>query len=356
MACATSSIHARARPYDMTMPVLDIGGLSLSFKTDHGVAHVLDGVDLSVDPAEIVGLVGESGCGKTTLARAILGTLPAEQIRIAHGHMRLDGVDLLADGGAARHARGRTVTFVPQDPLLSFNPLFRIGTQITDLMRWTSRAPAGRHWAGRRWGRSRRIDEERALAMLAAVQLPNPREIFAQYPHQLSGGQCQRVMIAMALLPQPRMIIADEPTAALDATIQIQVLGLLRRVAAEFGVAILFATHSLGAAWEICDRVMVMYAGQIVESAPRAVFFSRPSHPYARQLRASEPELGRTPKGIPGTAPSTASLSPGCPYEQRCPRVTEICRSVRPPMRQLETGHWAACHNPWTTASDLAHT
>jgi len=335
----------------MTTPVLDIGDLSLSFKTDRGAAHVLDGVDLSIDPAEIVGLVGESGCGKTTLARAILGTLPAHQTRIARGHMRLGGVDMIADGEGARHARGRTVTFVPQDPLLSFNPLFRIGTQITDLMRWTSPAQAGR-----RWGRSRRIDEERALAMLAAVQLPNPREILVQYPHQLSGGQCQRVMIAMALLPQPRMIVADEPTAALDATVQIQVLGLLRRVAAEFGVAILFATHSLGAAWEICDRVMVMYAGQIVESAPRAVFFSRPSHPYARQLLASEPELGRIPKAIPGAAPSTASLSPGCPYEQRCPRVTEICRSARPPMRQLETGHWAACHNPWTTASDLAHT
>jgi peptide/nickel transport system ATP-binding protein/oligopeptide transport system ATP-binding protein len=332
-------------------PVLDIGDLSLSFRTDQGAARVLDGVDLDVAPAEIAGLVGESGCGKTTLVRAIFGTLPEHHVQIDRGHIRLAGTDMLQGGAAARHARGRTVTLVPQNPLMSFNPLFRIGTQITDLMRWT--APAQ---DGRRLGRSRRADEERALAMLSAVQLSQPREILTKYPHQISGGQCQRVMIAMALLPNPRMIIADEPTAALDTTVQLQILSLLRRVAAEFRVAMLFATHNLGAAWEICDRVMVMYAGQIVESAPRAVFFSRPRHPYARQLLASVPELGRVPEGIPGAAPSTLSPSPGCPYEQRCPRASEICRSVRPTMRQMSTGHRVACHNPWTDEPILAHT
>lgn len=332
-------------------PVLDIEGLTLSFKTDQGPAHVLDGVDLAVAPGEIVGLVGESGCGKTTLARAILGTLPEHQTRIGGGRIRLAEIDMLQGGRAARQARGRIVTLVPQNPLLSFNPLFRIGTQITDLMRWT--APAQE---GRRLRRSRRADRARAVEMLAAVQLPQPREILAQYPHQISGGQCQRIMIAMALLPNPRMIIADEPTAALDATVQLQILGLLRRITAEFGVAMLFSTHNLGAAWEICDRVMVMYAGQIVESAPRTVFFSRPHHPYARQLLASVPELGRIPEGIPGAAPSIFHLSPGCPYEQRCPRASEICRTVRPMMREMEAGHRVACHNPWTDAPILAHT
>jgi peptide/nickel transport system ATP-binding protein len=332
-------------------PILAISDLSLSFKTDQGAAHVLNGVDLAVRPSEIVGLVGESGCGKTTLARAVFGTLPEHQVQIDRGQIELAGVDMLERGQAARHARGRTVTLVPQNPLMSFNPLFRIGTQIADLMRWT--APAQ---GGVRSARSRRVNEERALAMLSAVQLSQPREILAKYPHQVSGGQCQRIMIAMALLPNPKMIIADEPTAALDTTVQLQILGLLRRVAAEFGVGMLFSTHNLGAAWEICDRVMVMYAGQIVESAPRAAFFSRPRHPYARQLLASVPELGRTAEGIPGSAPSTLVASQGCAYEQRCPRVSEICRKVRPSMRELESDHRVACHNPWTDEPVLAHT
>jgi oligopeptide/dipeptide ABC transporter ATP-binding protein len=153
-------------------------------------------------------------------------------------------------------------------------------------------------------------------------------------------------MIAMALLPQPRMIVADEPTAALDATVQLQILGLLRRVAEEFGVAILFATHSLGAAWEVSHRVLVMYAGQIVESAPREIFFSRPAHPYAHQLLASEPEIGRIPKSIPGATPDAESRAPGCPYAPRCPRVLDICSKARPKMQEREAGHWAACHNP----------
>ena len=342
MDCATSSIREPGGRCETMRPVLDISELSLGFQTADGLAHVLDRVDLTVEPGEIVGLVGESGCGKTTLARAILGTLPQHQAQIDSGHIRLDGNDMLQDCKAARDARGRVVTVVPQDPYASFNPLFRVGTQIADLMRWT--APAQ---GGRRFGRSRRIDEEAALAMLAAVQLPRPREILAKYPHQLSGGQRQRVMIAMALLPQPRIIIADEPTAALDATVQMQILGLLRRVVVERGVAILFATHNLGAAWEICDRIVVMYAGQIVEAAPREAFFARSRHPYTRQLLDSVPEPGRLPVGIPGDAPSPLSPSPGCRFSPRCSRASNICRDVRPSLREGEPGHWVACHHPY---------
>ena len=329
----------------MTMaPALDIGELSFSFRTEQGPARVLDRLDLTVKPAEIVGLVGESGCGKTTLARAILGMLLEHQVRIEGGHIRLDGIDMLHGGEAARHARGRVVTFVPQDPYASLNPLFRVGTQISDLMRWTAPIQKGR-----------RIDREVALAMLAAVQLPQPRKILAKYPHQLSGGQRQRVMIAMALLPQPRIIIADEPTAALDATVQAQILGLLRRIAAERGVAILFATHNLGAAWEICDRVMVMYAGQIVEAAPREAFFKAPRHPYSQGLLASLPEHGRDPVGIPGDLPSPLSPSLGCPFSPRCSRASETCRDARPSLDEGEPGHWVACHHPWTTAAPFGY-
>lgn len=322
-------------------PVLDIGGLSVSFGTAQGPTRVLDHVDLVVNRAEIVGLVGESGCGKTTLARAILGTLPEHQARIDAGHIRLDGIDLLKGGKAARHARGRAVTVVPQDPYASFNPLFRVGTQMADLMRWTAPLPRRR-----RFGGSRRIAEEVALATLAAVQLSQPREILAKYPHQLSGGQRQRVMIAMALLPQPQIIIADEPTAALDATVQAQILGLLRRIAAEHGVAILFATHNLGAAWEICDRIMVMYAGQIVEDAPRDAFFSRPRHPYTRQLLASVPEARRSSAGNLGDMPMSLSHPSGCPFSPRCSHAARICRDARPSLCEDEPGHWVACHHP----------
>ncbi|MEQ1954039.1 ABC transporter ATP-binding protein [Mesorhizobium sp. CN2-181] len=331
-------------------PVLDISDLAVSFRTSQGPSRVLDHVNLSIEPGEIVGLVGESGCGKTTLARAILGTLAEREAVIGSGHIRIDGIDMLRGGEAAQRARGRTVTVVPQDSYLSFNPLFRVGTQIADLMRWTAPIHEGGRFRG-----SRRLNEEKALAMLAAVQLPQPRKILAKYPHQLSGGQRQRVMIAMALLPQPRIIIADEPTSALDATVQAQILGLLRRVAVEQGVAILFATHNLGAAWEICDRIMVMYAGQIVEAAPRNAFFSNPRHPYSRGLLASLPEFGRDLAGIPGEVPDPLLPAPGCSFGPRCSRASDICRNARPAFREDDPGHLVACHHPWTAEHPFAY-
>jgi oligopeptide/dipeptide ABC transporter ATP-binding protein len=327
-------------------PVLDIGELCLSFRTDQGPAQVLDRVELAVRPGEIVGLVGETGCGKTSLVRAILGTLPERQACINGGHIRLDGTDVLRDARAARHARGRFVTFVPQDPLASLNPLFRIGTQISDLMRWTVTSPRRP-----RFCRSQRSQEDAALAMLDAVQLPHPRAVMRKYPHQLSGGQRQRVLIAMALLPRPRIIVADEPTAALDVTIQAQILTLFRRIAGERGVAILFATHNLGAVWEICDRIVVMYAGQTVEIAPRDAFFTSPRHPYTRLLLASRSEIRPNGVGIPGDVPSPLLPPAGCRFNPRCPRATEICRRVRPPLLDWKADHRVACHHPWPVAS-----
>ncbi|PTM41662.1 ABC transporter ATP-binding protein [Bosea sp. 124] len=330
--------------------LLDISKLSLSFRTEKGPARVLDMIDLAVKPGEIVGLVGESGCGKTTLARSILGTLPEGLTEIGSGHIRLDGVDMLRGGKAAEKIRGRVVTFVPQDPFASFNPLFRIGTQIADLMRWKAPRPEGS-----RFGGHRRADEDAAIAMLDAVQLPKPRAILAKYPHELSGGQRQRVMIAMALLPQPQLIIADEPTTALDVTVQAQILGLLRRLAVERGVSVLFTTHDLGAAWEICDRVVVMYAGQTAEIAPREAFFADPRHPYTRMLLNSLPEPGRDPVGIPGGVPSPLTPPGGCRFNPRCPRVTDICREARPALDEREPGHLVACHHPATASAEALH-
>jgi oligopeptide/dipeptide ABC transporter ATP-binding protein len=324
--------------------LLSVTDLALGFRAEGGEARVLDCVNLSIRPGEIVGLVGESGCGKTTLARAILGTLPRHQTRVSQGRVVLDGTDMLAPQGGGEAVRGRIVTFIPQDPFASFNPLFRIGTQIMDLMRWKSprRKPGSRFYTLAR----RHADRQSVIAMLDAVQLPQPERILRKYPHELSGGQRQRVMIAMALLPEPRLIIADEPTTALDVTVQAQILGMLRKLTADRGVSVLFTTHDLGAAWEICDRVVVMYAGQTAEVAPREAFFTSPRHPYTRMLLRSLPEEGQDPVGIPGSVPSPRNPPPGCRFHPRCPRATEICRAQRPPLAEDGDGHLTACHHP----------
>lgn len=330
-------------------PVLAIEQLSVAYRTPHGDAAVLDGVSLEVRPGEIVGLVGETGCGKTTLAQAVLGTLPQHQARIVAGEIRVEGTDLLQNAAAARRARGRAVTLVPQDPYASLNPLFPVGTQIVDLMRHTA-PPETR----RRLGRRRRRYEEAARAMLATLHLSNGAEVMNQYPHQLSGGQRQRVMMAMALLPQPRIIIADEPTAALDASVQAQVLYLLRRISADHGVGVLFTTHNLGAAWDVCDRIVVMHAGRVVESGGRDAVYARPLHPYARQLLANMPQLG----GNRAEARTDAAISPvatsGCLFNSRCLHQSQVCRAVRPTLNARKPGHVVACHHVFTAEASSA--
>jgi peptide/nickel transport system ATP-binding protein len=328
--------------------ILDVGEFSLSFRTAKGAARVLDRINLTVRPGEIVGLVGESGCGKTTMIRAILGTLPERTAQVGGGRILLDGVDMIRGGKAAQSMRGRDVTFVPQDPFASFNPLFHIGTQIRDLMRWRA---SGLN--GSRSGRSPQIVEAAVSAILDAVQLPPA--ILAKYPHELSGGQRQRVLIAMALLPQPRIIIADEPTTALDVILQAQILSLLRRLAVERGVSVLFATHDLAAAWEICDRITVMYAGQIVEVGPRETFFNKPHHPYSRMLLASLPEPDRNPRVIPGGVPNPLHPPEGCRFNPRCPSVSAACVETRPKLSTAGSDHLVACHHPGASDVRIAH-
>jgi peptide/nickel transport system ATP-binding protein len=292
--------------------------------------------------------VGESGCGKTTLARAILGVLPANSARISSGTIDFEDRNLLAEDPAdlATEVRGRQITFVPQDPFSSFNPVFTIGAQIDELMKWKSpEAPPG---AGRRFypRARRRADRARVMDLLRTVQLPDPEGILKKYPHEVSGGQRQRLMIAMALLPDPQLIIADEPTTALDVTIQAQILKLLRRLATERGVSVLFTTHDLGTAYEICDRITVMYAGQEVESAPVEEFFANPRHPYTNRLLASLPSRERGIEGIAGQIPGLIDPPTGCRFHPRCDRATDACRAARPDTDEAGSGHALRCFHP----------
>ena len=329
----------------MTSDLITVRGLKVSFASDAGIARVLDGVDLTIRRGEIMGLVGESGCGKTTLARAILGILPVNAARIEAGEIRFDDRNILDldEAALATQLRGREIAYIPQDPFTAFNPVFTIGTQIADLMRFKS--PLLRE--GRLSARERRrADRVRVLEMLRLVQLPDPEGVLRKYPHEVSGGQRQRLMIAMALLPEPKLVIADEPTTALDVTVQAQILTVLKRLARDRGVAVLFTTHDLGTAYEICDRITVMYAGQEVEEAPVADFFARPSHPYTRKLLDSLPSSENGIRGITGEIPRLVDPPPGCRFHPRCERATEKCCTTRPPTHAVAAAHDVRCHHP----------
>jgi peptide/nickel transport system ATP-binding protein len=319
-------------------PLLEVRDLRIGFATDSGVARVLDGVNLSVDRGRIMGLVGESGCGKTTLARAVLGIL-APNATTEGGAIRFDGQDLLGmpRDRLQRDVKGRRIAFVPQDPYGAFNPLFRVGDQIMELMKWKSPL---RDQDERGLGAlltpyprvRRRADRAAAIALLNEVQIPDPGSALGKLPGQFSGGQRQRLMIAMALLSNPDLIIADEPTTALDVTIQAQILKLLRSLAKDRGVSVLLTTHDLGTAYEICDDITVMYAGQEVEAAPVAEFFANPRHPYTAHLLASLPDPAREMQEIGGEIPSLLSPPTGCRFHPRCRSASAQCAAARPPI------------------------
>jgi peptide/nickel transport system ATP-binding protein len=342
-------------------PLLSVRDLEVSFVTEGGRAHVLDRISLDVAPGEVVGLVGESGCGKTTLARAILGILPAAA-QTHGGAIEFRGRDLLREPPASLNdrVRGRAITFIPQDPFSSFNPLFAVGAQMMDLMKWKS--PRLGDGEGARWPalvrpypRARhRADRAAVLDVARAVQIPDPERALRRLPHEFSGGQRQRLMIAMAFLPRPDLIIADEPTTALDVTIQAQILRLLRTLVKERGVSVLFTTHDLGTAHEICDRVVVMYAGQEMESAPTAAFFQRPAHPYTRCLLDSLPSPDAEIRDIPGEVPSLVDPPPGCRFHPRCERASADCRATLPAARAVADPdpHSVRCHHPLVAVAE----
>jgi peptide/nickel transport system ATP-binding protein len=307
------------------LDALRITGLRLTIRSDEGPARVLDHVALRLRRGHVLGVVGESGCGKSTLVRAILGIMPAGA-RIEEGEILFEGRDLLAMDEATldRDIRGRRIGFIPQDPYLALNPVFTVGAQLMEIMR--------RH--ARRDGLSgaalRHSFRERLISLLRRVQLPDPAAALERYPHQFSGGQRQRLLIAAALACAPSLVIADEPTTALDVTTQQQILDLLRELVAELGLSLLFVTHDLGVVAELCDEISVIYAGQTVESGPTARVLADPRHPYTRALLACHPERARSFAGIPGSVPSPLAPPPGCRFAPRCDKVRPAC-AVRPP-------------------------
>ena len=317
--------------------LLAVEGLSVAFDTEQGERRVVEDVSFRVGSGETVGLVGESGCGKSVTAMSIMRLLPSPPSRAFTGKIVFEGADILALPPAAmRSIRGNRIGMVFQEPMTSLNPVLSIGYQIEEVLRLHR-------------GVGRAAARNQALDMLGLVGVGAPERRLAQYPHQLSGGLRQRVMIAMALICRPQLLIADEPTTALDVTIQAQILDLLRRLKREMGMALLLITHDLGVVAEMCDQVVVMYAGRIVERAPSAELFKHPRHPYTAGLLAAMPRL--TPKGgklpsIPGTVPPPGKRGTGCSFADRCPRVQEHCRSERPELTEAGENHTAACWNP----------
>ena len=332
--------------------LLSVRDLEVNYHTERGVVRALDGVSLAIGQGEVVGLVGESGCGKSTLARAILGVLPAPASEVVTGTILFAGQNLLdlSSVEVGRRIRSRRIAFIPQDPFGSLNPLFTIGQQMTDLMQWKS--PVAPDKPGRGWptllapypAQRKAQDRQAILDMLESVQIPEPAQVLSKLPHELSGGQRQRIVIAMALLPQPELIIADEPTTALDVTIQAQILRLLHREVKRRGVSVLFTTHDLGTAWEICDRVVVMYAGQEVEVAPNEAFFAAPRHPYTAKLLQSLPRADGVAQDIPGEIPSLIAPPAGCRFNPRCEHASAPCRTTRPPT--VGGDHKVRCYHP----------
>ncbi|MBI4577914.1 MAG: ABC transporter ATP-binding protein [Planctomycetes bacterium] len=317
-------------------PVLEVEGLTTVFETDRGRAVAVDGVGLRVRRGETLAVVGESGCGKSVTALSILRLLATPPARIVAGSVRLGGVDLLALGEARmREVRGNRVAMVFQEPHTSLNPVQRVGAQVAEVLRIHR-------------GLGRREAWRRAVEGLARVGVPEAARSARAYPHELSGGQKQRVMIAMALACDPEVLIADEPTTALDVTIQAQVLDLLASLRRERGMALVLITHDLGVVAEVADRVAVMYAGQVVEEAPREAFFRGPLHPYSRALFASRPGAGSV-RGrlvpIPGMVPDATAWPAGCRFEPRCACAEAACRGT--PQRLVEAaggaGHRVAC-------------
>ena len=314
--------------------LLEIRDLKTWFDGDGGTYRAVDGISFSLEAGRTLGIVGESGCGKSVTSLSIMGLVPQPPGRIAGGEILFEGVDLLKlDAAALRDLRGARMAMIFQEPMTSLNPAYTVGDQIVEgILR---HLPVDRAAA-----------RAKAIEMLRLVRIPAPEQRFDEYPHKLSGGMRQRAMIAMALACGPRLLIADEPTTALDVTIQAQILDLLRRLREETGTAIILITHDLGVIAELADDVVVMYAGQIVERAPVRRLFEAAQHPYTIGLLGAIPELDRRRARlatIEGTVPDLGAELPGCRFAPRCPFAEPRCRADAPSLREVEPGHEAAC-------------
>jgi len=316
--------------------LLSIEHLSVEFETDRGVVRAVNGVSLSVAAGETLGLVGESGCGKSVTGLSILRLLPSPPGRITGGRIAFEGEDVLAASmPRMREIRGAAISMIFQDPLSALNPVMTSGRQVMELVQ-----------AHERVGEAQA--RERMLTALRDAGLPDPAAAADAYPHELSGGMRQRVMIAMAIVLRPQLVIADEPTTAVDVTVQAQLISLFQRLKATHGMALLLISHDLGVVAQLADRIAVMYAGHVVEEAPTKELFRSPRHPYTRGLLDSIPSRqapGTLPQGIPGTVPDPVTLPSGCPFHPRCPRRVERCPQTFP-MTELQEASRFACYNP----------
>ena len=316
------------------MALLTVRDLRVEFDTREGIVRALNGVSFELDQGRVLALLGESGSGKSVTLRSILGLHPASHARVA-GEVLLKGRDVNRLGEADRQElRGRVVSMVFQEPMTALDPVYTLGDQIVETL-VQHRALGG--------GAARR----RARELLDLVQVPAPERVLGSYPHEISGGMRQRAMLAIALACEPELLLADEPTTALDVTVQAQILWLLRDLQRRLGLAVVFVTHDLGVAAEIADAAAVMYAGRIVEQAPIADLFARPAHPYTAGLMQATVRRGQ--KGIPlipiaGAPPDLVALPPGCAFAPRCPVVREVCRQALPEFHRVRSGHHARCH------------
>jgi peptide/nickel transport system ATP-binding protein len=325
-------------------PLLQVRGLQTWFDTPRGTAKVLDGLDLDVGHGEILGLVGESGSGKSVTAYSIL-RLVRPPGRIAGGEVRLDGRELLSlPEREMRDVRGKQISMIFQDPRGFLDPVARVGNVLSEIYRTHERS-------------SRREAKDRALELLRTVGLPAPERVYRSYPHELSGGMAQRAMIALALACSPKLLIADEPTTALDVTIQIQIVRLLAELRERLGLTIVLITHNLSVVAEVCDRVAVMYAGEIVENAPALEVFERPRHPYTLGLLGARPRVTTVEdrlSDIPGRVPDLHDLPAACRFEPRCFLGDDLCRREKPELRALGSDHWSRCHYAERLQEDAA--
>jgi peptide/nickel transport system ATP-binding protein len=328
--------------------VLDVKNLETVFFTNSGLFKAVDDVSFSVRRGETLAIVGESGCGKSVTALSLMRLVPDPPGRIVAGSVRLEGTDLLGlDEDQMRAIRGNRISMIFQEPMTSLNPVMRIGDQITEAVRLHRSMTGKEAWA-------------KAVEMLRLVRIPEPERRASEYPHQLSGGMRQRAMIAMALACRPALLIADEPTTALDVTIQAQILALIVELQHELGTGLILITHDLGVVAQTAQRVIVMYAGKKVEEASVEALFERPRHPYTRGLMASMPaviSLGSNDDvrltEIPGMVPSLTNLPPGCAFAPRCPLAIDRCRAEYPPLLDWGDNHLAACWRAAETAAPL---
>ena len=320
----------------MSENILTVKDLKTYFYTASGIAKAVDGVSFNIAKGESMGIVGESGSGKSVTSSSIIRLLPPRTGKIVGGSIEFEGKDVLAlSKKELNDFRGKDIAVIFQDPMTSLDPVFKIGKQMTEMIMAHQNVTKDEAW-------------KMAVEALSKVGIPEPEKRMNSYPYELSGGMCQRVIIAMAVCCKPKLIIADEPTTALDVTVQAQVLELLKELQRDMDTAILLITHNLGVVWEMCDKVMVMYAGNTVEFTDTKTLYSNPRHPYTWGLLDSMPKLSDESKGelktIPGTPPDLRLTGKCCNFYNRCPYVTEACTQSVPPLVEVEPGHFVSCH------------